>query len=114
VPTQLRKRREERLRAEGVDAFRRYTLGKMLLSLKQMAGRLIRSEEDRGLVVIVESRHDRSYFHRLGDAFPDGVEVALTQSDHLTRLVDALDIPEASTRSLDSPGRDSVGDSQVH
>jgi ATP-dependent DNA helicase DinG len=94
VPTQLRKRREERLRAQGVDAFRRYTLGKMLLSLKQMAGRLIRSEEDRGVVVIVESRHDRSYFRRLGDAFPEGVEVALTQSQHLLSLVDAVGIPE--------------------
>lgn len=100
VPTQLRKRREERLRAEGMDSFRRYTLGKMLLSLKQMAGRLIRSEEDRGIVVIVESRHDRSYFCRLGDAFPDGVAVKLTRSDHLTRLVDELDIPEARTHKL--------------
>ncbi len=105
VPTQLRKRREERLRSGGIDAFRRYTLGKMLLSLKQMAGRLIRSEEDRGVVVIVESRHDRSYFYRLGDAFPDGVEVALTQSDHLTGLVDALGIPDASAGSPGSKGR---------
>ncbi|MBW2712609.1 MAG: ATP-dependent DNA helicase [Deltaproteobacteria bacterium] len=96
VPTQLRKRRENRLRARGADAFRRYTLGKMLLSLKQMAGRLIRSEEDRGIVVIVESRHDRSYFHRLGDAFPPGVKVTLTQSQHLASLVDAVGIPEGS------------------
>jgi len=56
-----------------VDAFGRYTLGKMLLHLKQMCGRLIRSEEDRGLVVIVESRADRGYFRRLREALPPGV-----------------------------------------
>jgi Rad3-related DNA helicase len=93
VPTQLRKRREERLRAMGVNAFQRYTLGKMLLSLKQMTGRLIRSEEDRGVVVIVESRHDRGYFPQLNEAMPPGVQVTLTQSGELAALVDAVGIP---------------------
>ena len=56
VPTELRKRREARIKQAGHDAFERYTLGKMLLNLKQMTGRLIRTEEDRGIVVIVEGR----------------------------------------------------------
>jgi ATP-dependent DNA helicase DinG len=73
VPSQLRRRREERLRARGVDAFDRYTLGKMLLNLKQMCGRLIRTEVDRGLVVIVEGRTRMRYFERLGEALPEGV-----------------------------------------
>jgi ATP-dependent DNA helicase DinG len=77
VPTELRKRREARLRAAGEDAFGRYTLGKMLLNLKQMTGRLIRSEEDRGLVVIVEGRTDKRYFRRLGDALPPGCELGV-------------------------------------
>ena len=38
VPTELRKRREARIKAAGRDAFDRYTLGKMLLNLKQMTG----------------------------------------------------------------------------
>ena len=54
VPTELRRRREARIKRAGHDAFERYALGKMLLNLKQMAGRLIRSEDDRGIVVIVE------------------------------------------------------------
>ena len=56
VPTELRKRRELRLAEHGVSSFERLTLGRMLLNLKQMVGRLIRSEDDRGIVVIVEGR----------------------------------------------------------
>jgi ATP-dependent DNA helicase DinG len=68
VPTELRKRREARIKQAGRDAFDRYTLGKMLLNLKQMTGRLIRSEEDRGIVVIVEGRSDKRYFKKLAQA----------------------------------------------
>jgi ATP-dependent DNA helicase DinG len=75
VPTELRRRRDDRLRAQGEDPFGRASLGRMLLHLKQMAGRLIRSETDRGLVVIVDARQDRGYFRRLKDAFPEGVEI---------------------------------------
>jgi len=75
VPTELRKRREARLRANGEDAFDRFTLGKMLLYLKQMTGRLIRTEEDRGIVVIVEGRTDRRYFRHVKQALPEGVEI---------------------------------------
>jgi Rad3-related DNA helicase len=75
VPNELRRRREDRLRSEGLDAFDRFSLGKMLLHLKQMSGRLIRSEEDRGVVVIVDGRTDRAYFRKLGRALPPGVEV---------------------------------------
>ncbi len=45
----------------------------MLLNLKQMSGRLIRSEEDRGLVVVVEGRVTKGYFRHLNDALPPGV-----------------------------------------
>jgi ATP-dependent DNA helicase DinG len=76
VPTELRKRREALIKARGGDAFGRYTLGKMLLNLKQMAGRLIRTEDDRGIVVIVEGRTDKRYFKRLSEALPPGSRVA--------------------------------------
>jgi ATP-dependent DNA helicase DinG len=75
VPTELRKRRELRLRQEGLDAFDRFSLGKMLLHLKQMTGRLIRTEDDRGIAVIVDGRTDRRYFSKLADALPPGVGI---------------------------------------
>ncbi|MEM9177701.1 MAG: helicase C-terminal domain-containing protein, partial [Myxococcota bacterium] len=92
VPTELRRRRDERLRAVGEDPFRRAALGKMLLHLKQMAGRLIRSETDRGLVVIVDARRDRGYFRRLADAFPEGVSVEAAPRDALPAIVESLDL----------------------
>jgi Rad3-related DNA helicase len=75
VPTELRRRRELRISGEGFDAFDRFALGKMLLHLKQMTGRLIRSEDDRGIVVIVEGRTRRAYFSKLTRALPAGLEV---------------------------------------
>ncbi len=105
VPTELRKRREARIRAAGEDAFERYTLGKMLLNLKQMAGRLIRTEDDRGVVVIVEGRPDRRYFARLAAAFPSTTSVDVAERADLPRLVAEVGIepsPRATLRPLDS------------
>jgi ATP-dependent DNA helicase DinG len=96
VPTELRRRRETRLRATGVDPFERYTLGKMLLHLKQMVGRLIRTEDDRGLVVIVEGRPERRYFARLGDALPLGSKVKLLRRENLDALLREIGIGEPS------------------
>ncbi|HLY52702.1 MAG TPA: ATP-dependent DNA helicase, partial [Steroidobacteraceae bacterium] len=54
--------RIEHLSATGVDAFRHYQLPEAVLALKQGAGRLIRSEEDYGAVVICDPRlTGRSY-----------------------------------------------------
>jgi ATP-dependent DNA helicase DinG len=75
VPTELRRRRELRISQLGIDAFERFRLGKMLLYLKQMTGRLIRTEEDRGIAVIVEGRTDRRYFTSLSKALPRGVSL---------------------------------------
>ena len=87
VPTELRRRRDARLRAAGEDPFERATLGKMLLNLKQMTGRLIRGEEDRGIVVIVEARPDRRYFSRLDEALPPGSQVRLARIADLGALL---------------------------
>lgn len=98
VPTELRRRREQRLKERGIDAFNRYGLGKMLLNLKQMSGRLIRTEEDRGVVILVEGRPDRRYFRRLADALPAGCEV------HVTRSADLLDkLREVGIEPLEPP-----------
>jgi Rad3-related DNA helicase len=59
----------------------------MLLNLKQMVGRLIRSEEDRGLVVIVESRPDKAYFRRLDEALPPGSRVVIAEARELPALL---------------------------
>jgi Rad3-related DNA helicase len=93
VPTELRRRRELRLRRAGRDPFRDVTLGKMLLNLKQMAGRLIRSEDDRGLVVIVESRSDRRYFHRLREALPPGCPLVTAELRDLEAMLKELGLP---------------------
>jgi ATP-dependent DNA helicase DinG len=98
VPTELRRRRELRLRQLGIDAFGRYALGHMLLNLKQMVGRLIRSEEDRGLVVIVEGRTDKSYFRRLREAIPGPGGVVRAHRADLAALLAEVGIrtaPEA-------------------
>jgi Rad3-related DNA helicase len=92
VPSELRRRREARLRSAGVDPFERYALGKMLLHLKQMVGRLVRTEEDRGLVAIVEGRPDRRYFRRLRDALPPGSQVRVATRADLDALLAEIGI----------------------
>ena len=68
----------------------RSSLGRMLLHLKQMVGRLIRSETDRGIVVIVDARRDRGYFRRLPDALPAGTKVEIAPREDLPRIVGEL------------------------
>ena len=90
VPTELRRRRDVRLREAGGDPFVRASLGRMLLHLKQMVGRLIRSETDRGIVVIVDARHDRGYFRRLPDALPGGTKIQIAPREDLPRIAAEL------------------------
>jgi ATP-dependent DNA helicase DinG len=92
VPTELRRRREARVRDAGGDAFELSTLGVMLLNLKQMVGRLIRSEEDRGLVVVVDPRRDRDYFERVSAALPPGVDFSVASRAELRAIVDELEL----------------------
>ena len=93
VPTELRQRRDRRLQKKGISPFQRASLGKMLLNLKQMSGRLIRSEEDRGIVVIVEGRSDKGYFRRLSEAVPPGCEVRVVQSSELVSVLGEVGLP---------------------
>jgi ATP-dependent DNA helicase DinG len=54
--------RIEHLRAQGVDPFREHQLPAAVLALRQGVGRLIRSEDDHGVVVICDPRmHGRGY-----------------------------------------------------
>jgi len=108
VPTELRKRREALIKAAGGDAFGRYTMGKMLLNLKQMVGRLIRTEDDLGIVVIVEGRTDKRYFQRLNEALPPGSTVAKSRLEELAGLLAAVGIetsrPEPPSLPPPAPG----------
>jgi ATP-dependent DNA helicase DinG len=63
--------RVHRLQAEGRNPFADYFVAEAAISLKQGAGRLIRSESDRGLLVVCDSRMaSMSYGPRLFAALP--------------------------------------------
>ncbi|WP_088282960.1 ATP-dependent DNA helicase [Ideonella sp. A 288] len=63
--------RTRELERTGRDAFNDYFLAEAAISLKQGAGRLIRSETDRGLLVIADPRlRQMAYGRRLRQALP--------------------------------------------
>ncbi|MFT4569632.1 MAG: ATP-dependent DNA helicase DinG [Hyphomicrobiaceae bacterium] len=84
----LLERRAEVLFGSGRRAFHEYNIPRMLLRLKQMMGRLIRTPHDRGIIVLVESRADKPYFRRLRDAVPPAAETHLIPASDLERVVE--------------------------
>jgi ATP-dependent DNA helicase DinG len=63
--------RVKRLEAEGRNAFTEYFVAEAAVSLKQGAGRLIRTETDRGLLAVCDPRMTgMSYGRRLREALP--------------------------------------------
>jgi len=76
--------RVQYLQSQGANAFRDYQLPEAALALKQGVGRLIRSEEDRGVVMICDPRlHSRGYGRALLASLPPmrptrDVDVVLT------------------------------------
>ena len=93
--------RIEHLTATGADAFRDYQLPEAVLSLKQGAGRLIRSEDDYGAVVICDPRlTGRSYGRVFLAALPP---MSVTQdADEVRRFLRAH-APRAATRRVSAP-----------
>jgi ATP-dependent DNA helicase DinG len=83
----LIQRRSELIERDGGNAFMDFMLPRMLLRLKQMIGRLIRTPTDRGVVVIVEPRCDKRYFERVYEALPPGAGHARIRSEDLEREV---------------------------
>jgi ATP-dependent DNA helicase DinG len=81
--------RVARLEAEGRNPFHEYFVAEAAVALKQGAGRLIRSETDRGLLVVCDPRLATSpYGRRLRAALPpmapvDSEEAALAWLDVL-------------------------------
>lgn len=77
--------RAQRMEAAGMNAFNEVHLPEAAMALKQGAGRLIRSETDRGVLVIGDRRLlTRSYGNRLLAVLPD-----------MRRLVDEADMAAA-------------------
>ncbi len=69
--------RVKRLEAQGRNAFADYFIAEAAVSLKQGAGRLIRSETDRGLLVVCDPRMaGMNYGRRLREALPPMTRVA--------------------------------------
>ncbi len=67
----MTKARADKVVAAGKNAFREFHLPHAALGLKQGAGRLIRSEQDRGLLVVCDVRlHQKSYGKKLLAALP--------------------------------------------
>ncbi|MBN9341693.1 MAG: ATP-dependent DNA helicase, partial [Comamonadaceae bacterium] len=67
----LARARAQRLEAEGRNAFRDYALPEAAVALQQGAGRLIRHEADRGVLVVCDSRlRTMGYGKRLRAALP--------------------------------------------
>ncbi|MEA4882055.1 MAG: helicase C-terminal domain-containing protein [Clostridia bacterium] len=56
--------RIERIRANGGDAFREFTLPSAVLRFKQGFGRLIRNSTDRGAVIVLDSRTSQRFYGR--------------------------------------------------
>ena len=78
--------RVKRLEAAGRNAFADYFVAEAAVSLKQGAGRLIRSETDRGLLVVCDPRMaGMSYGRRLREALPPMARVA-TEAEALAWL----------------------------
>ncbi len=78
--------RVKRLEADGRNPFTDYFVAEAAVSLKQGAGRLIRHEDDRGLLVVCDPRMaSMNYGRRLQQALPPMVPVA-TEADALAWL----------------------------
>jgi ATP-dependent DNA helicase DinG len=96
----LTKARIEHLKASGGNAFREYQLPEAALALKQGVGRLIRSETDRGVVVICDPRLvDKPYGRVFRSSLPPmPVTRVGTDAEKFLRLIAGTAAPRARAR----------------
>jgi len=72
--------RVQRLEAAGRNAFAHYFIAEAAIALKQGGGRLIRTEQDRGLLIVCDPRMaSMSYGRRLREALPPMTRLAETR-----------------------------------
>jgi ATP-dependent DNA helicase DinG len=90
--------RVKRLESEGRNAFADYFVAEAAVSLKQGAGRLIRSESDRGLLIVCDPRLvSMNYGKRLLQALPP-MGIVNTEAEALAWLEDLAHGTERSAR----------------
>ncbi|MEO8019232.1 MAG: ATP-dependent DNA helicase [Pseudomonadota bacterium] len=100
----LTKARIEHLKANGGNAFREYQLPEAALALKQGVGRLIRSETDRGVVVICDPRLIDKPYGRVFRASLPPMPVTRMSADadrFLRRIAGTAALPATLTREPD-------------
>ena len=94
----------DKLRAEGGNPFLEWQLPQAAISLKQGAGRLIRTETDRGVLMICDPRlTDKPYGRRIWQSLPPmrrtrEVDDVLAFFDSTPRPSDAADVMLALQR----------------
>ena len=94
--------RSQRLQSQGRNPFNDYHLPEAAVSLKQGAGRLIRRESDRGVLVLCDSRlASMGYGRRLLAALPP-MRRLLSPQDYAQAL-EALADPGITTASTTDP-----------
>lgn len=79
--------RQERLRAAGEDAFRALSLEPAVVLFKQMFGRLVRSETDRGFVVVLGADPSKRYVEDFVDSLPGPPRVII---DDMVAILDEM------------------------
>jgi ATP-dependent DNA helicase DinG len=95
------KARIEHLQSQGVSAFKDYQLPEAVLALKQGVGRLIRSEEDRGVVVVCDPRLSERGYGRVFRSSLPAMSVVREQAPALALLRElAAERSAAPLRSL--------------
>ena len=66
VPTEpVQQARYERLEAQGLDPFRAYALPQAVLRFRQGFGRLIRTQKDSGIVLLLDRRVTNQWYGRV-------------------------------------------------
>ena len=81
----VHQREEQLVRSRGGNPFEELQIGRAILTLRQGAGRLIRTETDRGVIDLLDSRiHTKRYGRRILTALPGGRVV--TQFEDVERF----------------------------
>ncbi len=88
VPTEpIQQARAERLVERGGDPFRELSIPQAVLKLRQGFGRLIRSRDDRGAVLILDSRIvSKNYGKRFLKSLPESAQVIAPADEVFSRL----------------------------
>ncbi|MEK8024244.1 MAG: helicase C-terminal domain-containing protein [Candidatus Hydrogenedentota bacterium] len=102
---------EARRQALGDRAFMGYALPRALLGLRQGFGRLIRSEKDRGVVVILDPGK-KSYAGAIRSTLPECRTIEGSESDIIPRITAFLDAKEPAESVFLGAVRKSAGDAE--